>query len=165
MKLLILALAAVAAGERPGPCPVPRDFFSEKRVFTNADLEMVAACRGRTGALSQPEAARPEPGGARRPGATPPETDRARRDATEADWRARWRSIDQRARRLRQEASELRQEAAAAPRDPRKRPTGRRSPSVLIARAEAREKEARDLEDEFHQQARRAGALPGWLRP
>ena len=165
MKFVILALAAVAVGEPQAPCPLPRGFLAERRAFTNADLEAIAACRDRTGAVSQPGTAPPERAA---PRGKPPATTRAagpKGAADESDWRARWRSVERKARLLRREASELRREAAEAPRDPRKRPTGRRSPSLLIARAEARESEARELEDEFRERARRAGALPGWLRP
>lgn len=84
--------------------------------------------------------------------------------ALEADWRARWRSVDERVRRLRREAEDLRLEANEAPRDPKKKPTGRRSPQILIRRASALEAEAARVEDEFQSEARREGALPGWLR-
>jgi len=94
-----------------------------------------------------------------------PEAGTAERDNAEADWRARWRSIDQKARHLRREARELRQEAEQTPRDPKKKPTGRRAPAILLSRAESLEAEARELEDEFQARARREGALPGWLRP
>ena len=60
---------------------------------------------------------------------------------------------------------DLRQEAAQVRRDARKPPTGRRSPSILISRAKELEVEAKELEDEFQDRARREGALPGWLRP
>jgi hypothetical protein len=66
---------------------------------------------------------------------------------------------------LRRKARELRLEAEALPRDPKKRPAGRKSEALLINRAQVLETEARELEDEFHAQARREGALPGWLRP
>jgi len=73
--------------------------------------------------------------------------------------------VDQKVRRLRKEARELRQEAAQAPRDPKKQPSGRRSPALLISRARGLEAEALELEEEFQERARREGALPGWLRP
>lgn len=152
---LSIALVALTAAPQTPDCSLPPSAGSEPRVFTNADLDRMAACRYQTGAQSQvgagPRAA--------------PSSDRTGSGALEADWRARWRSVDQRARKLRQEARELRQEAAEAPRDPKKKPTGRRSPSLLISRARSLEAEARDLEDEFQERARRQGALPGWLRP
>jgi len=168
MTLLTLSIAALALAAAPQvpDCSLPQTPRSEPRVFTNADLERMAACRYQTGAES--EIGSPTSTEAARPAHRSKEASRARGSdpgALEADWRARWRSVDQKARRLRQEARELRQEASAAPRDPKKQPTGRRSPSLLISRARSLEAEARDLEDEFQESARRAGALPGWLRP
>jgi hypothetical protein len=168
MTFLTFSLAALSLGliSDPAPkatCLPPRDPEAKPHVFTNADLERMAACRYQTGAESRPGTARteaPTAGRATRTGAG----SRRPSDA-EADWRAQWRSIDQKTRRLRREARALRQEADEAPRDPKKRPTGRRSPTLLEARARALEAEARELEDEFQARARRAGALPGWLRP
>ncbi len=161
-----IAAIALAAAPQPPDCSLPPSSRSKPWVFTNADLERMAACRYQTGAQSQvgtdaPEkTARPD---RRSKGASPTRGSEA--DALEADWRARWRSVDQKTRKLRQEARELRQEAAEAPRDPKKQPTGRRSPSLLISRARSLETEARELEEEFQESARRQGALPGWLRP
>lgn len=165
MTLLTLTLATLALLAAPDCSPVTRPIAG--KVFTNADLDRLAACRQQTGGASEKapsaEPAAPFPGRPGRPKA--PDTGTASRDNAEADWRAQWRSIDQKARRLRREARELRQEAEQAPRDPKKKPTGRRAPSILVTRAESLEAEARELEDEFHARARREGALPGWLRP
>jgi len=168
MTLLIPSLAALALAAAPQPpeCSLPQAPRSEPRVFTNADLERMAACRYQTGALSEagggtPEsAARPVRRAKASAGAAGPDA-----DAIEADWRARWRSVDQKARKLRQEARDLRQEAGEASKDAKKQPAGRRSPSLLIRRAGSLEAEARELEEEFQEKARREGALPGWLRP
>ncbi len=165
MTLLTLFIAALALGSPQAACSVPEGSPTEKRVFTNADLDRMASCRYQTGAESKPgTVARPDPSPSGRGATRAAARDALSPDPAEADWRARWRSVDQKARRLRQEARELRQEAFEAPRDPRKRPTGRRSPSLLSARALALEAEARELEDEFQERARRAGARPGWLR-
>jgi len=162
LSTAVLSAAAQAAAPQVA-CPLPGNAWSKTYVFTNADLERMAACRYQTGVDSErgaPDPGDPKPGRAVKTSA-PASGPRA----SEADWRARWRSVDQKVRRLKREARELRQEAADAPRDPRKRPTGRRAPSVLIARAESLEAEAREIEDAFQLAARRAGALPGWLRP
>ena len=168
MTFLTLSMAVVAltAAPQSPDCSLHPSSRPEPRVFTNADLDRMAACRYQTGALSQVGAGEPAKAAhpARRPGG-PPRAAGAGPSAIEADWRARWRAVDQKARRLRQEARELRQEAAEAPRDPKKQPTGRRSPSLLIRKAAGLEAEARELEDEFQERARRQGALPGWLRP
>jgi hypothetical protein len=159
-----LALASFPPSDECFLPPVPR---AEPWVFTNADLDRMAACRYQTGAQS--ERGVPSPGAAPRPGrrttASPSPATGRRLEPLESDWRAQWRSVDQRVRQLRREARELRQEAAEAPRDEKKRPTGRRSPSLLLSRARNLEAEAKELEDEFQERARRQGALPGWLRP
>jgi hypothetical protein len=166
MTLLTLSIAALALGSPPALCSIAEGSPPEQRVFTNADLDRMASCRYQTGAESKPgTVARTSPSRSGRGAAGATARDAPRPDPAEADWRAQWRSIDQKARRLRREARELRQEALEAPRDPKKRPTGRRSPSLLITRALALEAEAKELEDEFQDRARRAGALPGWLRP
>jgi hypothetical protein len=163
MTFLTLSIAALSLASPLQSCSLHSEPQPEPRVFTNADLERMAACRYQTGAQSEPrsdppERVRPAPRNAKPPS-------RAERDPSEADWRAQWRSVDQKARRLRREARELRQEAGEAPRDPKKKAVGRRSPSLLLARARSLEDEAKELEDEFQERARRAGALPGWLRP
>lgn len=150
MTFLILTLATTLATPPPD-CSRPTAVRGERRVFTNADLERIAACRPPTGAPAEAEKTA--------------ETEKPKAVTAEADWRARWRSIDQKVRKLRREARDLRLEAEALPRDPKKKPTGRKSDSFLINRAQVLETEARELEDEFQAQARREGALPGWLRP
>ncbi len=167
MTFLTPFIAAITLATTPQPdCSLPAAPRLERRVFTNADLDRMAACRYQTGAQSEiggdwPERASPSHG---RP-AKPSGPNGGRVDGAEADWRAQWRSIDQKALRLRREARELRQEAEEAPRNPKKPPTGRRSPSLLIGRALRLETEAKELEDELQERARREGALPGWLRP
>lgn len=171
-----LAATLLTVPQPPDCAPVSRP--TTQRVFTNADLDRIAACR----ALQEGAAPTPRGDGdaSVTDDATPMKSRRSTRasgstsggnpglqqsDALEADWRARWRSVDQKAKKLRREARELRAEAAAAPRDPKKPVVGRRAPSVLLTRAEALEAEARDLLSEFEEMARRQGALPGWLRP
>jgi hypothetical protein len=167
MSFLNLSMAVVllTTGEKPPDCSLPQKSSPGTWVFTNADLERMAACRQQTGTPTEASTPPPEksPQRARSSKAAP--TSAAPDAALEADWRARWRSVDQKVRRLREEAYELRQEASEAPRDPKKQPKGRRSPSLLISRALSLENEARRLDDEFQENARREGALPGWLRP
>lgn len=166
MTLSTLFLAALALASPPPDCSLLPRPGSERRVFTNADLERMAACRYQTGAQSEVGTDPPAKATAPAHQATrSSRTDGPQIEALEADWRARWRSIDQKARRLRREARELRQEAGVAPRDPKKPPTGGRSKALLISRAGSLEAEAKELEDEFQEGARRDGALPGWLRP
>lgn len=162
LSALALSLAPAQASPPRPDCALPRHTQTKTYVFTNADLERMAACRYQTGAASRPG---DHAGGADSPRRVPKAATASARDAVERDWRARWRSVDQKTRRLRQDARELRQEAAEAPPDPKKRPVSRRSPSLLIAKAESLESEAKELETAFAETARREGALPGWLRP
>jgi hypothetical protein len=163
MTLLTLSLAAMSLAPPQVGCSLVQGSLSERRVFTNADLDRMAACRYQTGAQSEVGLDPPERASPRR-GTKAPAPDAGRVDPAEADWRAQWRAIDQKALRLRREARELRQEAGEAPRNPKKAPAGRRSPALLISRALRLEAEAKELEDEFQDRARREGALPGWLR-
>ena len=166
MTLFTLSVLAIALASPPSDCSLPAGSLSERRVFTNADLDRMASCRYQTGALSE-AASRPVERASRppRPAAKHTAADYRPPDALEADWRAQWRAIDHKAGTLRREARELRQEAGEAPRDPKRQPSGRRSPSLLIGRARNLETEAKELEDEFQERARHEGALPGWLRP
>jgi len=176
MTFLAFTLAAMALASPQAPCSLPKATPGVARTFTNADLELMSACRYQTGVESEvghADEAPASPGktGRRTKTSTKSSTNRggavtSDSSAAEADWRAQWRSVDQKARRLRNEAQQLRQEAAELPRDPKKKVvTGRRSPSLLESKALTLEAEARELEDEFQQRARREGALPGWLRP
>jgi hypothetical protein len=165
MTFLTLTLVALAAATSPPDCSQPTAVRGERRVFTNADLERIAACRPPASVEPEQESARGGRTGRARTERRSAGPERPKTETAEADWRARWRSVDQRARELRRKARELRLEAEALPRDPKKRPAGRKSEALLINRAQVLETEARELEDEFHAQARREGALPGWLRP
>ncbi len=165
MTFLTLTLLATTLATPSPDCSRPTAVRGERRVFTNADLERIAACRPPSAAPTEAASAENEKPKRTRTDARPGSSERLPAEAAEADWRARWRSIDQKVRKLRREARDLRLEAETLPRDPKKRPTGRKSESFLIGRAQVLEAEARELEDEFQAQARREGALPGWLRP
>ena len=168
MTYFAMSLLVAAALQTPECALTLRK--TPQSAFTNADLERMAACRYQTGVQSEATAT---PGSSARPGRREAHGgSESSRDgsALERDWRARWRSVDQHARRLRREARELRLEAAAAGaiarKDPGKRgTTGRRSNDILLDRAAHLESEAKRMEDEFQEEARREGALPGWLRP
>ena len=176
MTYLILAAALVAASSTnpQSPCALPSP--TAQRAFTNADLERMSACRYQTGVQSETgvhergepaerssgRTTRTKKGASSRVAEASPTRD----DSAEADWRAQWRSVDQKVRRLRREALDLRREALEKPADSRKKAsvTGRRSSAWLVHKAETLEDEARDLEENFQSRARREGALPGWLR-
>jgi hypothetical protein len=176
MTYLILAAALAAASSATPQSPCALSTPTAQRAFTNADLERMSACRYQTGVQSEAgvhdrkEPAQPPAGIATRPkkGESPriAAVSPTRDDSTEADWRAQWRSVDHKVRKLRREALDLRREALEKPVEIKKRQpaTGRRSSAWLMHKAETLEEEARDLEDDFQSRARREGALPGWLR-
>ena len=107
-----LAVALLAAPQPPDCAPVSRP--APQRVFTNADLDRIAACRAAAEgprddaapaapAASEIPKARRSSRGARSSStsAVSVAADIEARDALEADWRARWRSVDQKAKKLR----------------------------------------------------------------
>ena len=149
---LTLCLAGAARAEDKKPVPT----------FTNDDLERVSPFRDQTGALSAP-AVQPKPAAA-------PPASRGVRDETY--WRREAERHGGRMRLLRRSAAELRLKIDEAWRAPeghggRKGRSGSAPASSLDAlrrRLQAAEEEIRDEDLRFEERARRAGALPGWLR-
>jgi hypothetical protein len=133
------------------------------RTYTNEDLERVAPYRGQTGALSEPgdvPAPSPEAGAARDDGPA--------RQRHEAYWRAQAERVRQQLAALRRRAEDLRGRIEEA----RRRPApssgkARRGPdpaAALERRLRVIEAEMRERQDALEERARRARALPGWLR-
>ena len=105
MTFLVSLLFTAALGSLQADCPVPTGSASGQTSFTNADLERLSACRYQTGALSESREAPPERTGRARKSAPKSSRDVSVSGSdTEGDWRARWRSVDQKARRLRRRA-------------------------------------------------------------
>lgn len=142
------------------------------RTYTNEDLERVAPFRGETGALSQP--AVPPPTDAPKRGAR--ETSRGATQARdEAYWRGEADRLQERLRPLRQKAAELRHRIEEARRKakerqlstrPQPRSQGASGPSIpdLEQRLAAVEDEIQERQTTLEERARRAAALPGWIR-
>ncbi|HEX9203971.1 MAG TPA: hypothetical protein VF964_08415 [Vicinamibacteria bacterium] len=158
-----VCLAVVAA-------PALADETEKKRpvpVYTNEDLERVRPFRDETGVASVPASWPPDPLGAvgpraRRAGSRA--SDSGVRD--EAWWRREAARVRDRESALDLQAAELRRritEARAEPWSSRRR---RAVPDTRPwqARLAAIEERRRALEDDLLERARRAGALPGWLR-
>lgn len=141
-SLLGLACSAAAAGEKP-------------RVYTNDDLDRVAPYRGQTGAQSEP-APRAETARAR-----PSERDTGR---DERYWRAQADRTAEEARKLRERAASLAERVDELRRQPGARPYSDPRIVSLETRRRALEERAREAELRLEERARRAGALPGWLR-
>jgi len=140
--------------------------------YTNDDLRRVSSRRGETGVLSRPS----PPDGARKDGAS--RTDRPAsaprlRDDDETYWRSEAERLHDRIRGLRQRADELRLRIQQQERQQRRgNANARPSPSssrpdpadALRQRLQSIEDEICDREARLEERARRAGALPGWLR-
>ncbi len=128
-------------------------------LYTNADLDRVAPLRGETGATSEPAVV---PTASRTTSADEARESRERERA-EAYWRREAERHRARVAALHRRADELRARIAEAVARP-----GRKSASRSTAGAEVRlrslENDIREAESGFEERARRAGALPGWLR-
>lgn len=165
--VFVVAASLTVSSADAGPCTLPPGLKTPGRVITNADLDAVRQCRAASDATAEED---PTPSRSERRRASKSESNASRNDAAQHDdqeshWRARWLAMDQRVRKLRRQADELRAQAGETPRDSKKRPTGRQSPLTLTRKADALEDEAREIEERFHDEAHRAGARPGWLRP
>ena len=141
--LLLTAPPAVSAPEKKPVAPL----------YTNDDLERVAPFRNQTGVASVPS---PEAARAPHPEAPP-------RGRGEAYWRREADRVRQQVRRLEAQAATVRSRIEAERTRPRRSRTATRGPD-LEARVRALGLEARALDDELGDRARREGALPGWLR-
>jgi len=155
--LAVLTLPALA-DETERKRPVPR--------YTNEDLERVRPFRDETGVASVPASPSPDtaPGGAR-PRGTGSRAASGERD--EAWWRREAARVRERVSTLDRQAAELRARISDAqtgePWSSRRRRTVPNT-RPLLARLTAIEERRRALEDDLLERARRAGALPGWLR-
>jgi hypothetical protein len=143
-------------------------------VYTNDDLERVRPFRDELGARSVPAVAHDE-------GEAATEPARARRGAPtsekasergEAYWRREAEKLRERLRALSNQREALRARMAER-RDDERRVLRRGRGSVssepepdraIEARIATIERRMRDLEEDLADRARRAGALPGWLR-
>lgn len=164
------------AGTLVFPCVVRADEKKAVRVYTNEDLDRVSPYRGQTGVDSVPAATSSESRGAAGPrGAVARPSGPARGTATEAYWRREAERVRTRVRGLEARAHELRLQIQREEQREHDRPLvfGRSSstqttpPSAvpgLQAKLAAAEREARAVQDELEDRARREGALPGWLR-
>lgn len=169
-RVLLLACLLPAGAEPPEASERKTPPPSGVPTYTDADLARVHELRGETGVFSVPDrgASRGTPRGRGRAAASEAATPMAQR---EAYWRAqaaaerrRSDTLADRLHQLREQIAERRRRAAA-----RKPPQGRLDPvpadtRALEARVAALEARMRDEQDRFEERARRAGALPGWLR-
>jgi hypothetical protein len=126
------------------------------RVYTNEDLARVSPRREETGAWTVPAAADPEAKAEAR------DADGSR--AREAHWRREADRLRDRLQPLRDRADDLRQQMDERSRTPGVKPVTDPKLLALARRLAATEARIRDAELAFEERARRARAMPGWLR-
>ena len=140
----LLAAVAQSAERRP-----------PARVYTDEDLARVSSRRGETGVDSQP--ASPPPAGK-------PDKEQAASERGESYWRAEAARVRQRVEPWRDDAADLRVEISTRQAEPGVRPYTDPKVRSMQRRLAALEARIREAEDRLEERARRAGALPGWLR-
>jgi hypothetical protein len=148
-----LLLALGTAGEPQEKKPVP--------VYTNDDLDRISPFRGETG-VSSTVAVPPHPTGSGRH----VDDGRAR---SEAYWRREAERLRVRLQRARDRVDDLRARLAASegesgPRSGEARMRAAAQAEAWRRQIAAMEARIRESEAHFADRARRAGALPGWLR-
>ena len=159
---LAVLTAPALADEAEKKRPVP--------VYTNEDLERVRPFRDETGVASEPASGpEPAPGRSSSPASRSPRV-RSRASGPDARGEAWWRGeaarVRERVRALDLQAAELRRRITEARGEPWTSRRRRAVPDTRSwqARLAAIEERRRALEDDLLERARRAGALPGWLR-
>jgi hypothetical protein len=125
------------------------------RVYTNEDLDRVSPFKGETGVTSQPAVA---------PDAVRPAAPRETRGADEARWRQEAERLRERLVPMRHRIEDLRLRIDQRRGKPGVLPYS--DPQIVSWERDLKrwEERAHDMEDRFLERARRAGALPGWLR-
>jgi hypothetical protein len=141
----LLAVSLAAGADQPAPA----------RVYTEEDLARESPRRGETGVESQP--------------AVPPPAESKRAAGTAAGrgepyWRAEAARVRDRVEPWRDTAAELRLEISARQAEPGVRPYTDPKVRALQRRLATLEARIRAAEDRLEERARRAGAMPGWLR-
>jgi len=125
------------------------------RVYTNDDLERVAPFRDQTGVDSKP---------AHRPGAAGARASQKVEGRDERYWREQADRTAEQVRRLREQAEALGERIAERRRQPGVMPYSDPHVVAMEQKRQTLEARAREAESRLEERARRAGALPGWLR-
>jgi hypothetical protein len=149
------AAAVCALAVSPAAAAQAEDGRAVKRVYTNEDLARVSPHRGETGGESTP--------------ATPAVAESAADSAPakgggESYWRGEAARVRQRVEPWRDAAADLRAAIAARQAEPGVRPYTDAKVRALQRKLAGLEARIRDEEDRLEERARRARALPGWLR-
>lgn len=128
------------------------------RAYTNDDLARYAHLRAQDPA-DEPAPARPRSPRPAREGAAPGASPRG-----EAYWRREAERTEEAVRRLRDQAADVADKVSDLRRQPGVLPYSDPRIVRLEARRRALDERAREAELRLEERARRAGALPGWLR-
>lgn len=168
LGLAAAACSPAAAEEAARPLAHPRT-PAPVRVYTNDDLDRIHPLAAQTGGGSLPAFPAEDGPGLR--------SEPAPRGEGEAYWRAEAKSVRERVRLLEERAAGLRARIAERERAPkpetvfggrRRSSAGAGSGSAAIAELQASlaavERRMQRAQDDLADRARRAGALPGWLR-
>jgi len=136
------------------------------RVYTNEDLDRVHPYRDETGVASRSavSATAETTGGKTRQGRRAGATAGTERRSAEQEWRRSAERLREKLQRARDRADDLRLKIEERRRQPGVRPYS--DPRIVAdqRRLEILERRIREAESGFEDRARRAGALPGWLR-
>jgi hypothetical protein len=132
------------------------------RAYTNDDLERYARLRSEEPADVTDDAPRPAkaPRAPREAGGR----EKASSSRGESYWRREAERAEDAARRLRGQSADLAEKVSDLRREPGVLPYSDPRIVRLEARRRALEERAREVESRLEERARRAGALPGWLR-
>jgi hypothetical protein len=147
------ALLCATAGARPSAAR--DDAKKAVPLYTNDDLDRVSPLRAQTGGST----AVPEP-----PATVKPEPRRQAGAHPEAYWRRESERLQDRLQPLRDRIEDLRVRIEERRRSPRVRPYSDPRIESWQRRVAGLEQRIREAEDRLHERARRAGALPSWLR-
>jgi DNA repair exonuclease SbcCD ATPase subunit len=157
-----LAAALLCAGGARASEAAPPEKKKDVPAYTDEDLRRVSPLRDQTGggmAADSPAGERSADAQAERPAAA-----EKARGKDEAHWRREWERLRERLQPLRDRADDLRAQIEERRRVPGVRPYSDPRVESLQRRLAALEARIREAEDLLHERARRAGALPGWLR-
>ena len=148
-----VAVCLVAATSRADERRAPA------RIYTDEDLARVSSRRGETGVESKPGQPAPDRKAEGKADSSPAADGRG-----ESYWRAEAARVRQRVEPWQDDAAELRVELSLRQAEPGVRPYTDPKVRALQRKLAALEARIREAEDRLEERARRARALPGWLR-
>jgi hypothetical protein len=163
VRVIAPVLASLVIGVGAAVAPAVADEPRRKvPLYTNEDLDRVSPYRDQTGGTSQPARvagapAEPAPRETRAGSGSSPK-------AGEAHWRQAWQRLQDRLQPLRDRAEALGLRIQERRKKPGVRPYSDPQIEAWQRQHDALRARMRESEGRFQDEARRAGALPGWLR-